>query len=201
MLETICEEIMEEVVKELQKELEVEHEADSTMEEGIRKELNTITKEAMLDINLAHLEQKRKAKMAAKRKSGECSKDQGEIERDDNNNTDIIQSSQEEGLRDTIIEEHRQEDVTDEDDTEDPEEVIRKREERKIKKNERRKHREIARLRNILKETQGGRVVLNIGGQRFETSRLTLQQDPDKILSLLINDDISIWQMGNSYFF
>ena len=127
------------------------------MEEGNRKELNTITKEAMLDINLEQLEQKRKAK-----KAGECSKDQDEIERDDN--TDIIQSSQEEGLRDTIIEEHRQEEVTEEDDTEDPEEVIRKREERKIKKNERRKHREIARLRNILKETHEGRVFLKIGG-------------------------------------
>ena len=51
------------------------------MEEGIRKELNTITKEAMFGINL---EQKRKAKKAAKRKSGESSKDQDEIERDDN---------------------------------------------------------------------------------------------------------------------
>ena len=187
MMETICEEIMEEVIKEVQEELEVENEADSIMEEGIKRELNTITKEAMLDINLEQLEQKRKAKKAAKRKSGESSKDQDEIERYDNNNnnTDIIQSSQEEGLRDTIIEEHRQEEVTDDDDTEDPEEIIRKqREERKIKKNERRKQREIARLRNILKETQEGRVVLNIGGQRFETSRLTLQQDPDSILSL-----------------
>ena len=202
MMETLCEEIMEEVVKEVQKELEVENEADSIMEEGIKRELNTITKEAMLDINLEQLEQKRKAKKAAKRKSGERSKDQNEIERDDNNNnTDIIQSSQEEGWRDTLIEEYRQEEVTDEDDTEDPEEIIRKqREERKIKKNERRKQREIARLRNILKETQEGRVVLNIGGQRFETSRLTLQQDPDSILSLLFNDDISIRPMGNSYF-
>ena len=203
MMETICEEIMEDVIKEVQEELEVENEADSIMEEGIKRELNTITKEAMLDINLEQLEQKRKAKKAAKRKSGESSKDQDEIERyDNNNNTDIIQSSQEEGWRDTIIEEHRQEEVTDEDDTEDPEEIIRKqREERKIKKNERRKQREIAKLRNILKETQEGRVVLNIGGQRFETSRLTLQQDPDSILSLLFSDDISIRPMGNSYFF
>ena len=203
MMETICEEIMEEVVKEVQEELEVENEADSIMEEGIKRELNTITKEAMLDINLEQLEQKRKAKKAAKRKSGESSKDLDEIERyDNNNNTDIIQSSQEEGLRDTTIEEHRQEEVTDDDDTEDPEEIIRKqRKERKIKKNERRKQREIARLKNILKETQEGRVVLNIGGQRFETSRLTLQQDPDSILSLLFNDDISIRPMGNNYFF
>ena len=47
MLETMCEEIMEEAVKEVQKEQEVENEADSIMEEGIRKELNTITKEEM----------------------------------------------------------------------------------------------------------------------------------------------------------
>ena len=51
-METICEEITEEVVKEVQEELEVENEADSIMEEGIRKELNSITKEEMLDINL-----------------------------------------------------------------------------------------------------------------------------------------------------
>ena len=81
MMETMCEEIMEEVVKEVQEELEVKTEANTFMEEGIRKELNTITKEAMLDINL---EQKRKAKKAAKRKSGESGKDQDEIERDDN---------------------------------------------------------------------------------------------------------------------
>ena len=41
--------------------------------------------------------------------------------------------------------------------------------------------REIARLRNILKDTQVGRVVLNIGGQMFETSHLTFQQNPDSI--------------------
>ena len=150
----------------------------------------------MLYINL---EQKRKSK-GSKRKSGESSTDQDEIERD--NNTDIMQSSQEEGLRDNKIEEHGQEEVPDENDTEDPEEIIRtQREERKVKKNERRKRREIARLRNILKETQEGRVVLNIGGQRFQINRLTLQQDPDSILYLLFNDDISIWPMGNSFFF
>ena len=80
----------------------------------------------MLYINL---EQKRKSK-GSKRKSGESSTDQDEIERD---NTDIMQSSQEEGLRDNKIEEHGQEEVTDENDTEDPEEIIRKqREERKV---------------------------------------------------------------------
>ena len=43
-------------------------------------------------------------------------------------------------------------------------------------------------------------MVLNIGGHRFETSRLTLQKDPDSILTLLFNDDISIQPIRNSYF-
>ena len=76
----------------------------------------------MLYINL---EQKRKSK-GSKRKSGESSTDQDEIERD--NNTDIMQSSQEEGLRDNKIEELGQEEVPVENDTEDPEEIIKSKE-------------------------------------------------------------------------
>ena len=47
MMETKCEEIMEEVVKEVQEELEENNEADSIVDECIRKELNTITKEVI----------------------------------------------------------------------------------------------------------------------------------------------------------
>ena len=154
IMDTIYDEIMEEIIKELQ-ELIVENEAESNIDDGIKDESSRITKEAMLSINLEQLEQKRKTKKEAKRKPGENSQEQDEIERD--TNTEVLQSSQEEGLTeiDNTNKEHGQEEILNGVDIEDTEEIIRKqREDRKLKRNERRKQREIVRLRNLLKETK-----------------------------------------------
>ena len=125
IMDTICDEIMEEIIKELQ-ELIVENEAESNIDDGIKDESSRITKEAMLSINLEQLEQKRKTKKEAKRKPGENSQEQDEIERD--TNTEVLQSSQEEGLTeiDNTNKEHGQEEILNGVDIEDTEEIIRK---------------------------------------------------------------------------
>ena len=54
-------------------------------------------------------------------------------------------------------------------------------------------------LRFIAK-IQGNKVILNIGGARFETSILTLQKDPKSLLAKLFTSDLPIIPQGNSVF-
>ena len=52
----------------------------------------------------------------------------------------------------------------------------------------------------ILKEIQSDKVILNIGGARFETSRLTLRKDPESLLAKLFTTESSVAPRGNSVF-
>ena len=44
----------------------------------------------------------------------------------------------------------------------------------------------------ILKEIQSDKVILNIGGARFETRRLTLRKDPESLLAKLFTTESSV---------
>ena len=52
----------------------------------------------------------------------------------------------------------------------------------------------------ILKEIQSDKVILNVGGARFETSRLTLRKDPESLLAKLFTTESSVAPRGNSVF-
>lgn len=51
-----------------------------------------------------------------------------------------------------------------------------------------------------IQKVQGHKVILNIGGARFETCRLTLKKDPDSLLSKLFSRQSPIIAQGNSIF-
>ena len=51
-----------------------------------------------------------------------------------------------------------------------------------------------------LRRIQENRVVLNVGGLRFETSRLTLSKDPNSLLAKLFTKGSTIVPHGNSVF-
>ncbi|XP_053373961.1 myb-like protein X [Mercenaria mercenaria] len=51
-----------------------------------------------------------------------------------------------------------------------------------------------------MQKTQKERIILNIGGQRFETSRVTLQQDPNSLLAKIVGPDGMTPIYGNQYF-
>ena len=48
--------------------------------------------------------------------------------------------------------------------------------------------------------SQGSRIILNIGGARFETCTQTLKKDPQSLLAKLFTPDSPIVQQGNSVF-
>ena len=51
-----------------------------------------------------------------------------------------------------------------------------------------------------LKDIQSNKVILNVGGTRFETSRLTLRKDPESLLVRLFTTESSVVPQGNSIF-
>ena len=51
-----------------------------------------------------------------------------------------------------------------------------------------------------LRTIQSQKVILNVGGARFETSRLTLRRDPNSLLAKLFTTESSIIPQGNSVF-
>lgn len=55
-------------------------------------------------------------------------------------------------------------------------------------------------LVSILQQTQNERVILNIGGQRFETSKLTLSRYPESVLAELVSSEGVTPRYGNVYF-
>ena len=50
----------------------------------------------------------------------------------------------------------------------------------------------------FLKEIQADKVILNVGGARFETSRFTLRKDPESLLAQLFTTESSVAPQGNS---
>lgn len=60
---------------------------------------------------------------------------------------------------------------------------------------------ELHQLQSYLQRSQTDRVALNIGGQRFETNKTTLMQDPASLFALLFQEDNPIRPLGTSYFF
>lgn len=52
----------------------------------------------------------------------------------------------------------------------------------------------------FLKDVQSNKVILNVGGARFETSRLTLRKDPESLLARLFTTESSVVPQGNSIF-
>ena len=52
----------------------------------------------------------------------------------------------------------------------------------------------------VLKKIQSNRVILNVGGARFETSRRTLRKDPNSLLAKLFTTEYSIIPQGHSIF-
>jgi hypothetical protein len=52
----------------------------------------------------------------------------------------------------------------------------------------------------LLQRAQNERIILNIGGQRFETSRVTLQREPCSILSEVVSEGGMVPKNGNIYF-
>ena len=52
----------------------------------------------------------------------------------------------------------------------------------------------------FLKDVQTNKVILNVGGARFETSRLTLRKDPESLLARLFTTESSVVPQGNSIF-
>lgn len=63
-----------------------------------------------------------------------------------------------------------------------------------------RKEREKQDLITYLQNLKKNRVILNIGGTRFETSKETLTQDSDSLFALLFTDESPVVPVGNSYF-
>jgi hypothetical protein len=55
-------------------------------------------------------------------------------------------------------------------------------------------------LVTLLQQTQNERIILNIGGQRFETSRLTLSRYPNSVLAQLVASNGVTPRYGNTYF-
>ena len=53
---------------------------------------------------------------------------------------------------------------------------------------------------NFLKKIQSNRVILNVRGARFETSRRTLRKDLNSLLAKLFMTEYSIIPQGNSIF-
>ena len=53
----------------------------------------------------------------------------------------------------------------------------------------------------LLKQIQNNKVILNVGGARFETSRLTLRRDPESLLARLFTRESSVIPQGNTIFF
>ncbi|XP_062605794.1 putative potassium channel regulatory protein [Saccostrea cucullata] len=53
---------------------------------------------------------------------------------------------------------------------------------------------------NILKEQQVGRVILNVGKRKFETSRRTLTSDPSSLLAAMTNRNSPIKPSNDTYF-
>ena len=52
----------------------------------------------------------------------------------------------------------------------------------------------------VLRRMQSTKVILKVGGARFETSPLTLWRDPNSLLAKLFTTESSIIQQGNSVF-
>ena len=53
----------------------------------------------------------------------------------------------------------------------------------------------------MLKEIQNSRVILNVGGARFETSRPTLRNDPNSLFAKIFTTESSVVAQGNTIFF
>ena len=53
---------------------------------------------------------------------------------------------------------------------------------------------------NKLQQSQKGRVILNIGGQCFQTSRVTLMADPTSMLALMLRKGCPLRPSRNTYF-
>ena len=64
----------------------------------------------------------------------------------------------------------------------------------------RRKIKEKHELQAYLQRIQENKIILNIGGTRFETSKETLTQDPKSLFALLFEDEPPIHPVGNSFF-
>lgn len=58
---------------------------------------------------------------------------------------------------------------------------------------------ELEKLETYIRQTHEGRVILNIGGQRFECSQLTLRKDPESKFALLC--ETTYRPTGNTFFF
>ncbi|XP_060560794.1 pre-mRNA-splicing factor CWC22 homolog [Ruditapes philippinarum] len=52
----------------------------------------------------------------------------------------------------------------------------------------------------LMEETQKERIILNIGGQKFETSRVTLTKDPNSLLAKIVSPEGMTPRYGNQYF-
>ncbi|XP_060564376.1 flap endonuclease 1-like [Ruditapes philippinarum] len=52
----------------------------------------------------------------------------------------------------------------------------------------------------LMEETQKERIILNIGGQKFETSRVTLTKDPNSLLARIVSPEGVTPRYGNQYF-
>ncbi|XP_060603339.1 nipped-B-like protein B [Ruditapes philippinarum] len=52
----------------------------------------------------------------------------------------------------------------------------------------------------LMEETQKERIILNIGGQKFETSRVTLTKDPNSLLARIVSPEGMTPRYGNQYF-
>ncbi|XP_053379295.1 BTB/POZ domain-containing protein KCTD4-like [Mercenaria mercenaria] len=52
----------------------------------------------------------------------------------------------------------------------------------------------------LLEETQQERIILNVGGQKFETSRVTLSKDPNCLLAKIVGKNGMTPRYGNQYF-
>ena len=53
---------------------------------------------------------------------------------------------------------------------------------------------------NKLQQSQEGRVILNIGGQCFQTSRVTLMADPTSMFALMLRKGCPLRPSRNTYF-
>lgn len=205
--ETVLEEQLNEAQsKMLEESIVIEKEVGTIIDQEIQNEISTIARESLLDCSLAAAEEKRLRKERKKQKKAERAAKEAE-------NIQMNNETCEGNLvREEIVEERllRKE-----------EKKRRKAEKRKLKEHEEQEESEVFRIKEkqrkaeerlfqeseelsgecaYLQRIQKNRIVLNIGGVRFETSRRTLQKDPHSLLAALVSEESTVQPQGSSIF-
>ena len=204
--EIICGEIMSEMEEVVaQEEVCIMEEIEMAVNEGVMEEASSVISESVIAVRQEEMEEERLRKERKRKRKAEKKRKRIEslsidTDNDNNNNSSVDDESEvERRLRKESKKLKRAE--------------KRDAEQKDVCRNEvplclephvtepDRRAQELEKLQTYLEETQKGRVILNIGGQRFETSKPTLQKDPESLFALLFKPGTLITPVNNTYFF